>query len=120
VSAGGSVSVALTTAQVERVLQQTGARDGEPAALFDRLGDLQSLSRLVASGLDDPRVSHSTLRAMLVLAALPRDGTERSLTEVAETLGYSPSTTYRYMTTWMRLGLLEQEPSSRRYRRATA
>ena len=58
------------------------------------------------------------LRALLVPAAFPADGSERELTAVAEQLSLSPSTTHRYLRTWTAVGLLERDPDSRRYRRA--
>jgi hypothetical protein len=119
VSHGRDVSIILSEAQVGQVMREASGSDGSLAGLFAPLGDLQAFSLLVAASLEDRRLSHSTLRALLVLAAFPADGTERSLAAVADTLGYGRSTTHRYVTTWMAVGFLEQEPKSRRYRRAS-
>jgi DNA-binding IclR family transcriptional regulator len=53
----------------------------------------------------------------LVINALPLDGSEREVTDVATELGLSASTTHRYLHTWMAVGLVERNPRSRRYRR---
>jgi len=82
------------------------------------LNDPEELRRAVLPLLDDQGYSRATLRALLVLAAFPADGTGRELTSVAKQLALSPSATHRYAVTWMAVGLLEQDPRSRRYRRA--
>lgn len=64
--------------------------------------------------------SRSTLRALMVLQAFPCDGGERQLTAVAGELGLSPSTTHGYVITWVAVGALEQNPTTRRYRRVMA
>jgi hypothetical protein len=111
------VTIALTDAQVARVVREAS---GGPqlAGLLSGASDLEQLRRGMLPLLDDPRHSHSALRAVLVLAAFPADGREREVTDVAGALSLSPSTTHRYLRTWTALGLLEQNPSSRRYRRA--
>jgi IclR helix-turn-helix domain len=110
--------IALTDAQVAEVVREAS---GGPrlAGLLASAGDLEELQRTMQPLLDDPRHSHSALRAVLVLAAFSVDGSERDVTEVARALSLSPSTTYRYLRTWVALGLLEQNPSSRSYRRAS-
>lgn len=51
-----------------------------------------------------------------MLATFPSDGDSLAVTDVASRLGMSPSTTHRYMTTLLAVGLLEQDPRNRRYR----
>jgi DNA-binding IclR family transcriptional regulator len=65
------------------------------------------------------RLSTSLVRGLLVLLCLPADGAEVTVTGVAKTLGLSPSTTYRYVSTLVELGLAERDPTSRKYRRVT-
>ncbi len=67
--------------------------------------------------IEDSGYSRSTLRALLVLSAFPADGTLRSLSDVAKAVDCSPSTTHRYVGTWVAVGMLERDPDSRRYRR---
>ncbi len=51
-----------------------------------------------------------------MFACFPTDGGALAVTDVAKRLGLSPSTTHRYMTTLLAVGLLEQDARSRRYR----
>jgi IclR-like helix-turn-helix domain-containing protein len=53
----------------------------------------------------------------MVVLAYPADGSECELTDAARTIGLSPSTMHRYTRAWVALGVLEQDPDSRRYRR---
>ncbi len=87
------------------------------ASLLAQVDQLSELSSVALSLLEDSNLSRSTLRALLVLDALPADGDERELTDIARQLDVSASTTHRYIHTWMALGLVEQDPRSRRYRR---
>jgi IclR helix-turn-helix domain len=116
VSEDRRVTITLTDWQVERVVEASaGSRLAALPAGLDEFGQLRGT---VMPLLDDTAFSRSTLRALLVLGAFPADGTERELTDVARQLDLSPSTTHRYIGTWMAVGLLEQHPRSRRYRRA--
>ena len=53
-----------------------------------------------------------------MLASFPADGSATAVTEVAERLEMSPSTTHRYLSTLLAVGLLEQDPRTRRYHAA--
>lgn len=112
-----SVTITLTDWQVARVVREAAVAPGL-TALPAGLDDFGELHGAVMPLLDDAAYSRSTLRALLVLGAFPPDGSERELTDVARQLDLSPSTTHRYIGTWMAVGLLEQHPRSRRYRRA--
>lgn len=116
-SEDGRVTISLTSTQISQVVRRASGRTGLSSMLAD-LEDPQALHDAVAPLLDDDAYSRSTLRALLVLAAFHPDGSERELTDVARQLELSPSTAHRYVGTWMALGLLEQDPVSRRYRRA--
>jgi hypothetical protein len=113
------VLIALTDVQVEQVLRE-GCDRLQPAGLMPELSELDTLRGVVLPLLADRTYSRVILRAVLALAAFPADGTERELTDVARQLGFSPATTHRYLGTWMAVGLLEQNPRSRRYRRVAA
>ena len=114
-----SVTITLTESQVARIVREVTGESGI-LALPAGLDELSRLRGTLQPLLDDAAYSRSTLRALLVLGAFPADGEERELTDVARQLDLSPSTTHRYIGTWMAVGLLEQHPRSRRYRRAVA
>lgn len=113
------VTIELTAAQVAQVAREASGQSGNLPAMFAQL-EGRDARLAIASTLNDSRLSHSTLRALEILASFPSDGSDRSLADVAEELGYSRSTTHRYLTTWMAVGFLEQEPRTRRYRRTTS
>ena len=111
----GRVTITLTGRQVLQVMRHA-ARTG----LIDMLGDVAdpgAVHDTLLSLLADDQYSRSTLRALLVLAAFHPDGSERELTDVARELAISPSTLHRYVGTWMAIGVLDQNPVSRRYKR---
>jgi hypothetical protein len=116
VSKEREVAITLTEAQVAQVTREA-LGDAGMNTLLAELGDPQSVQSLVLPIATDIRLSQALLRGVLVLATFPPDGTERELTDIARELGLSPSTTHRYTSTWMALGLLQQNASSRRYRR---
>jgi IclR-like helix-turn-helix domain-containing protein len=64
----------------------------------------------------DPRLSRSLLRGLSILTCFGPDGGSRGIVELARHLGMSPSTTHRYASTLVELGLLERCPKSRKYR----
>ncbi len=119
VGVDGGVAVWLTAGQVREVLWEvTGA--GGLAGALSGVGELEWVRGVVEPMLADPGYSQALLRALLVLAVFPADGSERELTEVAKELGLSPATTHRYLYSWAGVGLLAQDPRSRRYRRVVA
>jgi IclR helix-turn-helix domain len=109
-----AITIELTRAQVDQIVRGRSKGDGVTTALHglaDR-GLMSTYPELSAS----PRLSRSLLLGLLVLACFPKDGGALAVTDVAASLGLSPSTTHRYMTTLLAVGLLEQDPRSRRYR----
>jgi hypothetical protein len=112
------VSIVLTAAQLAQVIRDSSpTQDGVPS-LLSTFSDLGLASKVVDAQAGGANVSRSVLRALLVLAAFPLDGAYRALADVSKEVGYNPSTTHRYASTWLAIGLLEQDPRSRRYRRA--
>ena len=110
------VSIVLTSSQLAQVVRETSLEQAV-VSLLPALDHLRSAAEVIDAQAHDGEVSRSVLRALLVLAAFPYDGTYRALVEVARELGYNPSTTHRYVSTWLAVGLLEQDPRSRKYRR---
>jgi DNA-binding MarR family transcriptional regulator len=109
-----AITIELTSAQVDQVLRRRSQGAGV-ASILHGLTD----GRLTASYpalSESPRLSQSLLLGLLVLACFPTDGEALAVTEVAGRLELSPSTTHRYMSTLLAVGLLEQDPRSRRYR----
>ncbi len=53
---------------------------------------------------------------VLLLAAFPSDGGYIGNSDLARALDLSASTTHRYVTTLVALGLVERDPATRKYR----
>jgi hypothetical protein len=120
VSDARHVTITLTDAQIASVVH-VASGGGSLAALLGDVSNrnLHELHDALLPLLDDESYSRSVFRALLLLSAFPADGGERELTDLAEQVGLSASTTHRYLRTWVAVGLLEQAPS-RRYRRPSA
>jgi hypothetical protein len=102
-----SISITLSPAQVDAVVRAaTNSRTPGVSAL---------LGGHVPADNDDPRLSRSLLRGLSLLSSFEPDGSERGIIEIAEDLGMSPSTTHRYASTLVELGLLERCPKTRKY-----
>lgn len=113
---GDEVTIALTNAQIRRVTRAAGNGDGGLAALLAQPTQLRAAAHAIETSTALGGISRSTLRAVLVLCAFPTDGSYRTLAEVAQLVGLSPSTAHRYVTSWVAVGVLEQEAVTRRYR----
>jgi DNA-binding MarR family transcriptional regulator len=110
----GAITVELTRAQVDQVVRRSANGPGV-SGMLRRLADgglVSNFTELASSS----RLSRSLLLGLTVLACFPADGSPLSVADVAGRLDLSPSTTHRYMTTLLSVGLLEQDPRSRRYR----
>jgi hypothetical protein len=120
----GRVFIQLTEDQVEGVIQRKAngstADRHEDAATAGAKGRGQSTHWLFRTLMEDRSLSHSLLIGLQVLTCFPLDGTERGVAEVAKQLEMNNSTVHRYMSTLMRIGLLEQDTYTRLYRLANA
>lgn len=65
----------------------------------------------------DPSQSQSVIVAFNILAAF-EGKTLLGISDIADGLGMSRSTTHRYVRTLLSVGQLEQDPATRKYRRA--
>jgi DNA-binding MarR family transcriptional regulator len=110
-----SINIELTRPQIDRVVRESG-HGSDVSNLLRGLAEGGSLASRYESLSESPRLSRSLLLGLLVLATFPGDGDSLAVTDVAGRLGMSPSTTHRYMTTLLAVGLLEQDPRTRRYR----
>ena len=109
-----AITIELSEAQVDQIVREDG-KDGGLLGFVGRLEDLEF--RASPAQLDDPRLSRSLLRGLMVLACFPIDGAGRSVTDVGDELDTRATTTHRYISTLVEVGLLEREPVSRQYRR---
>ncbi len=116
------VVIELSRAQVNQVVREA-SEEGAMSTLLNGLGDLrETLSRELEAGgpsqMDDRRLSRSLLLGLLVLALLPADGSTVGIGEIAAVTGMSKSTSHRYVSTLVSVGLAERDPVTRTYRLA--
>jgi hypothetical protein len=128
-----TISITLSPAQVDQVVRAAArgttpgfsslissrlargqAADGAPD---DTAGDGDSGGGFLPVS-DEARLSRSLLRGLSILTCFGSENKERGILEMASQLGMSPSTTHRYVTTLVELGLLERSPRTRKYRLA--
>jgi AraC-like DNA-binding protein len=111
------ITIELTPPQVDRIVRESSSGTGVSSLLRGLAGEGTLASRYEALA-ESPRLSRSLLLGLLVLASFPTDGGSLAVSDVAAQLGMSPSTTHRYMTTLLAVGLLDQDVRTRRYRLA--
>jgi Fic family protein len=119
-----SVTIELSKAQVDQVVRAAG-QGGTMSVLLSALRDpqwslsLESEEWAYPSQMEDRRLSRSLLSGLLVLSCFPPEGGYLGIAELARMLDMNTSTTHRYVTTLLAVGLLERDPATRRYRLAT-
>jgi hypothetical protein len=116
-AARGGVTLELSPAQVDRIVRGA-AEGGNMSVLLSGLQDVREVLAGEPSQLEDSRLSRSLLAGLLMLASFPTDGSYLGNAEIARMLGMNPSTTHRYVSTLVAVGLLERDPHTRRYRLA--
>ena len=109
------ISVELTPRQVNQIISR-GVERGNIAAIRYGMTDILEMLSHRPDLLDSSRVSRSLVIGLLLIAALPSDGTYAKTTDLAQVLNLTPSTASRYLTTLVEVGLAEQHPGTRRYR----
>lgn len=109
------VAIELSPAQVDRVVRGA-AENGSMSVLLSGLRDVREVLAREPSQMEDSRLSRSLLAGLLLLASFPPDGSYLGNAEIARILDMNPSTTHRYVSTLVAVGLLERDPSTRRYR----
>jgi hypothetical protein len=112
---GETVLIELSPAQVDRVIR-SAADGGSISILLSGLRDVREVLAREPRQLEDSRLSRSLLSGLLMLASFPTDGSYLGNAEIARMLDMNPSTTHRYVSTLVAVGLLERDPSTRRYR----
>jgi hypothetical protein len=103
-----SIAITLSPTQVDEVVR--AASRGRAPSISTVIGGY------LPSDSDDPRLSRSLLRGLSLLTRFGPDGGARGIVELSRDAGMSPSTTHRYASTLVELGLLERDPKSRKYR----
>jgi hypothetical protein len=120
-SENGQVLIELSKAQVDQVVRTAG-RGGTMSILLTALRDPNWIlstdpeNSTHPEQLDDRRLSRSLLSGLLVLSCFPPDGRYLGIADLARMLGMNTSTTHRYVTTLLAVGLIERDPVTRRYR----
>jgi IclR-like helix-turn-helix domain-containing protein len=121
--AEGTVLIELSKAQVDQVVRTAG-QGGAMSVLLSSLRDpnwalgIESEEWAYPAQMEDRRLSRSLLSGLLVLSCFPPDGGYLGIAELARMLDMNTSTTHRYVTTLLAVGLLERDPATRRYRLA--
>jgi DNA-binding MarR family transcriptional regulator len=111
------VLIELSPAQVNQVVRAASASGGL-SVLLSGLADLRGTITSGAGQLQDRRLSRSLLAGLLLLVAFPADGGFAGVGQLARLLDMNTSTTHRYITTLLAVGLVERDPAARRYRLA--
>lgn len=113
------ITIELSAKQVRQVLDAAASGTSMITALLSGAVRADALLASTIAGLDNRSFSRSLLMGLVVLAAFPADGVYIGVAELARLVGANTSTTHRYVTTLQAVGLVEQDPQSRRYRRVS-
>ncbi len=114
-----SITIELSKAQIDQVVRSAG-QGGTLSVLLSAVRDpewpLSPDEWSYPTQMDDRRLSRSLLSGLLVLSCFPSDGGYLGIAELARMLDMNTSTTHRYVTTLLAVGLLERNSSTRKYR----
>ena len=119
----GAITIELSRSQVDKVIRAAG-RGGTMSVLLTALKDpnwtleIDAEDWVQPAQMEDRRLSRSLLSGLLVLSCFTLDGNDLGIAELARILGMNTSTTHRYVTTLLAVGLLERDAATRRYRLA--
>lgn len=117
------VTIELSKAQVDQIIRAAG-EGGTMSVLLSALKDPQWTLAVDSEEwsspvqMEDRRLSRSLLSGLLVLSCFSAEGGSLGIAELARRLDMNTSTTHRYVTTLLAVGLLERDPTTRRYRLA--
>jgi Fic family protein len=107
--------IALSPTQVDQVVRAAcGA--GSMSVLLSGLDDVRESLLTAPRQLQDNRLCRSLLAGLLMLACFPADGSYLANAEIARAVGMHPSTSHRYVSTLVAVGLLERDPGTRRFK----
>ncbi len=113
------ISITLSRSQVNQVLLQAGREQGVAGALSGLTDHARLAEAYRSIDKDGPLISRSLLTGLIVFSCFPEDGRTLGINELAGILGLGTSTTFRYVTTLVAAGLLDRDPKTRRYHRAS-
>lgn len=102
------ITVELNSSQVNEIVRQATGDEGLVGLLGGLKGTIES---------DASRYSRSLWRGLRVLAVFA-DRKEHGVKNVATALDGQMSTTHRYMSTLVAVGLLDRDPETRLYKLA--
>jgi Fic family protein len=118
-----TVLIELSKSQVDQVVRTAG-QGGTMSVLLSALKDpewtlaMDSEEWAYPAQMEDRRLSRSLLSGLLVLSCFSSEGGYLGIAELARMLDMNTSTTHRYVTTLLAVGLLDRDPATRRYRLA--
>jgi len=110
-----AILIKLSKSQVDQVVRSAG-QGGTLSVLLSAVRDPQwtlspdSPEWSYPAQMEDRRLSRSLLSGLLVLSCFPADGGYLGIAELARMLDMNTSTTHRYVTTLLAVGLLERNP----------
>lgn len=116
-----AIQIKLSKSQIDQVVRSAG-QGGTLSVLLSAVRDPQwtlspdSPEWSYPAQMEDRRLSRSLLSGLLVLSCFPSDGGYLGIAELARMLAMNTSTTHRYVTTLLAVGLLERNASTRKYR----
>lgn len=116
-AASETVSIELSKAQVDQVMRSASGDSARVSTMLHGLAGVRE-TMVSLSELESHRLSSSLLAGLLMLASFPDAESYLGNADLARLLGMNPSTTHRYASTLVEVGLLERHPSTRRYRLA--
>jgi uncharacterized membrane protein len=108
------VVIELSASQVEKIVRGTSPSGGM-SRLFSGLADVRAILAAEPEELENGRLSRGLLRGLLILAALQEKGGYVALSELARMCDLSPSTTHRFVSTLLAVGLVERDPLTPHY-----
>jgi len=108
-----TIVIVLDEAQVNQVIKAASGT-GDLSHRLASLGEALVLDTEHPQ-LNDRRLSRSLLTGLLMYVSFPKDGSSLGIKELSTRIKANPSTTHRYLTTLVAVGLLERDPDSRRY-----
>src|SRR5436305_8665157 len=112
---GANGSICATRSDTQARCPSSGSADFAPAAMFRLLGQTTRVQAM-APARGTTGTSQSLDRGLAILSSFHSDRPVIGISELSRGLDLSRSTAHRYVATLAKLGYLQQDPASRRYR----